>query len=255
MAPSSSGAVRPGEFAMVDIATSSGVGGLPSSSSAAVATPAGSMSARTPRATGTPQLAAIVGREWHSLCGVAHNRRRLDVDLQDVVEPVAGAAERRTPGHLHNLCLREVRLEPREDVVWSAVPVVGDGDCVLHDEFVELVEFWMGMKVEQMCRPGLGNALDGELRCMMGHTIGTFVGERCSEQTQLQVALWQESLIGKLRQHAPHVLEYRRPKHHDAGLVLEVAASAHLLPQRTQVRWEVRLVLDADPRHAPPFAQ
>src|SRR5690349_4299689 len=45
----------------------------------------------------------------------------LDVQLQDIVEAVEGAAQRGAPSHLDDLRLAEMRSEPRENLIARAV--------------------------------------------------------------------------------------------------------------------------------------
>src|SRR5581483_4092246 len=79
----------------------------------------------------------------------------LDVELEDVVEAVEGAAQGDAPRHLHDLGLGEMGPEPREDLVARAVPAVGDGNRVLDDELVDLVELGMRLVVEEPSRTRL----------------------------------------------------------------------------------------------------
>src|SRR5690348_2606305 len=105
------------------------------------------------------------------LCGLAARDTLLDVELQDVVEAVEGSAQRNAPGELDDLRLREMRAQARKHLVAGLVPVIGDGDRILDDEFVDSIEFGMISIVEQPRGPLLRDALDRQLRRMVRHAV------------------------------------------------------------------------------------
>src|SRR5437588_699608 len=181
--------------------------------------------------------------------GLANGDALFDIELQNVVEAIEGAAQRDAPCQLDNLGFGDMLAQPGEDFVAGLVPVVGDGDGILDHQPVDSVEFGMILVVEQVFGALFRNALDRQLRGMMRNAIGTLVEQRDRDQRQFEVAFRHRGFIGKIDQQRPDMLEDRRPVRHHAGLIFEGAIGRHLVPQRLELGGQIIPGLDRHARH------
>src|SRR5882757_3785696 len=72
--------------------------------------------------------------------GLANGDALLDIELQNVVEAIEGAAQRDAPRQLDDLGFGEMLAQPGEDLVARLVPVIGDGDGIFDQQRPDVLE-------------------------------------------------------------------------------------------------------------------
>src|SRR5262245_43980364 len=84
-----------------------------------------------------------------SLRSLWHHRTLFDFQLEDVIEAIEGAAQRRAPCQLDDLRFREMFFQAGEDLVARMIPRICDCDGVLDDKLVDGIELRMIHILEQ----------------------------------------------------------------------------------------------------------
>ncbi len=181
-------------------------------------------------------------------------RGGLLVDLQRVVEAVEEAAERDAQGELDDLGLAEAGAQAIEERLADALRVVGDGDRVLDDEAIDIVELGMVAVVEDAIGALGGQAFDHQHRLVMGDAVVTFVELRDGDDRKLEMAALDRAALAQIEQQAHEMLDRRRRVGKDRDLIAErpIAGDEPLADLACLLR-QLRGVDIAHPRHFASF--
>src|SRR5258706_4823586 len=113
---------------------------------------------------------------------------QLVIDLEGVVKAIEEPAQHIPERQLHDLCFGEMPSKSLKQAVRDPLSVVRNGNCVLDDETVDIVEAGIVFEIRQSGNRLVCNALNLQRLCVMGDAIVTFVQLRRGYDCKLDVA-------------------------------------------------------------------